>query len=107
MSDKYRDVLPLIIGALVGLFIYLSKKRFVALSGAQELSVAVNESVSIMTDASLLVVSPMDVVANDGINISTSANLSVTAPSPPPSAETTVTVNDGANISTTASLSVA
>ena len=107
MSDKYRDVLPLIIGALAGVMLYIGKKRFVAPSGAQELSVAVNESVSISTDASLLVASPSDVVVNDGINISTSANLSVTAPSPPPSAETTVTVNDGANISTTASLSVA
>lgn len=106
MSDKYRDVLPLIIGALAGLFIYLYRKKQVAPSGANELNITVNESVSISTDVSLLVVSPMDVVVNDGINMSTSANLSVTAPSPPPSAETNVIVNDGINISASAGLSV-
>jgi hypothetical protein len=107
MSDRYNDVLPLIIGALVGLFIYMSRKKSVAPSGSNELNITVNETVSISTDASLLVASPSDVVVNDGINISTSANLSVTAPSPPPSAETNVIVNDGVNISTSASLSVA
>jgi hypothetical protein len=106
MSDKYRDALPLIIGALVGLLIYLSRKKAF---GAQELNVTVNESVSVKTNASLSVVSPIDVVVNDGLNISTSANLSVTAPAPapPPVSETNVIVNDGASISTDASLSVA
>ena len=104
MSDKYEDVFPLIIGALAGLLIYLSRKKAL---GAQELNVTVNESVGIVTDASLVIGAPSDVVVNDGINISTSANLSVTAPSPPPVSETNAIVNDGANVSTNASLSVA
>jgi len=105
MSDKYKDVFPLIAGALAGLFIYLSRKKAL---GAQELNVTVNESVSIMTESSLVIGAPSDVVINDGINVLTDANLSVTAPSPPPPpSEINVIINDGANISTSASLSVA
>jgi hypothetical protein len=113
MSDKYGDVLPIIAGALAGLLIYLSRRRRVAPSGAQELSVTVNESVSIMTDASIVIGAPSDVVINDSIDILTSANLSVTAP---PSggggggggyAETNVIVDDSVSISTSANLSVA
>jgi hypothetical protein len=103
MSDKYEDVFPLIIGALVGLFIYLSRKKAIS---AQELNVTVNESVSINTDASVLVTAPNDVVINDGINVSTSANLSVTAPSPPPVSEINVIIDDSVNIPTDANLSV-
>jgi hypothetical protein len=80
MSDKYKDVFPLIIGALAGLFIYLSRKKAIS---AQGLSVTVNESMNIVTDASVLVTAPGDVVVNDFIDVFTSANLSVTAPSPP------------------------
>ena len=105
MSDKYRDVLPLIIGALVGVMLYIGKKKFVAPSGV--IDAVAFDGARITSNASLLVGSPSDVTVNDGANILTSANLSVTAPSPPPSAETTVIVNDGANVSTTASLSVA
>ena len=107
MSDKYEDVFPLIIGVLAGLLIYLSRKKAI---GAQELSVIVNESVSISTDVSLLVSAPSDVVVNDGISVLTSANLSVTAPSSggvSGPTEINAIVNDGANVSTNASLSVA
>ena len=113
MSDKYEDVLPLIVGALAGLLIYLSKKRQATRIGAQELNVTINESVNVSTDASIVIGAPSDVVVNDGINILTSANLSVTAPSSGGGgggggfAETNVIVDDGANISTNASLSVA
>jgi hypothetical protein len=106
MSDKYEDVFPLIIGALAGLLIYLSRKKAI---GAQELSVTVNESMSISTDASLTISAPSDVVINDGISVLTSANLSVTAPSSGGGgyAETNAIINDGVNISTSVDLSVA
>jgi hypothetical protein len=106
MSDKFKDVFPLVIGALVGLFVYLYRKRQVAPSGVQELNVIINEIMNINTDASLLVGEPGVVVIDDSVNILTDASLSVTAPSPPPG-EVNVTVNDGVNISTSASLSVA
>jgi len=104
MSDKYKDVFPLIVGALAGLLIYLSTKKA---PGARESNVTVNESVSIRTDASLVIGAPSDVVVSDGINILTDADLSVTAPSPPPPGEINVVVNDGVNVSTNANLSVA
>jgi hypothetical protein len=106
-SDDMSSIIEMIIWLIVLLGLIAIFQKIFRRIQPSIIDVKVSDSVSLLTDASLIVVSPGNVVVDESVSIDTGATLNVTPPSTqPPGNETNVTIDDSVDISTNASLSV-